>query len=87
MFTMDPKIPGRFANVRHVIEQLYKADDTFREIYDDYLTSLKTYQFWARSSSDDAAVRQSEYAVLSRELEEELMQMLNADEFDMGHKG
>jgi hypothetical protein len=74
---MIPKIPEKFSNVRHIIEKLYKGDDTFRSVYKDYQTYLDALQFWEQSSSDDAAARRSEYTQLVGELEEELMRALN----------
>ena len=74
---MISKIPEKFSEVRHIIEKLYKGDDTFRSIYEDYQTYLDALQFWEQSSSDDAVARRSEYKQLVCELEEELMQALN----------
>ena len=77
---MTLKIPEQFSKVRHIIEKLYKDDDTFRSIYEDYETYLDALQFWEQSSSDDAVARRSEYTQLVGELEEELMQALNKSE-------
>ena len=77
---MISKIPEKFSKVRHIIEKLYKGDDTFRSIYRDYQTYLDALQFWEQSSSDDAAARRSEYTHLAGELEEELTQILNKSE-------
>ena len=77
---MIPKIPEKFSKVQHIIEKLYKGDDTFRSIYKDYQTYLDALQFWEQSSSDDAAARRGEYTQLVGELEEELMQILNKSE-------
>jgi len=77
---MIPKIPEKFSKVQHIIEKLYKGDDTFRSIYRDYQTYLDALQFWEQSSSDDAAARRSEYTHLAGELEEELTQILNKSE-------
>ena len=77
---MIPNIPKKFSEVRHIIEKLYKGDDTFRSIYEDYQTYLDALQFWEQSSSDDAAARRSEYTQLVGELEEELKQILNKSE-------
>ena len=77
---MISKIPEKFSEVRHIIEKLYKGDDTFRSIYEDYQTYLDALQFWEESSSEDAAARRSEYTQLFGELEEELTQILNKSE-------
>jgi hypothetical protein len=77
---MISKIPEKFSKDRHIIEKLYKGDDTFRSIYKDYQTYLDALHFWEQSSSDEAVARRSEYTQLAGELEEELMQALNKSE-------
>ena len=82
MIAMIPKIPEKFLNVRHVIEKLYKDNDTFKDIYEDYLKCLNAFDFWVQSSSDDAAALRNEYAELVAELEEELTQILKDDDLN-----
>lgn len=73
---MVPRITEKFARFRLSIEEYYRNDENFKEIYDDYLTYFKALQFWARSDSDHASVRRSEYEKLVREMEEELTDFL-----------
>jgi hypothetical protein len=73
---MALKIPDHLSAIRSHIEKKYKADETFRDIYNDYLTYLDAHRFWSHNSTDAAAVRRREYAELVNELEEELIQML-----------
>jgi hypothetical protein len=70
-------IPGKFSKIRHVIEKRYRDDETFREVYDDYLEYLKAHGHWVQASSDEAPLRRREYAELVGELENELTQLLN----------
>ena len=74
---MALKIPDKLSPLRAYIETYYEGDDTFRDIYDDYLTYLKAHQFWIQSRADEAPARRDEYAELISELEQELIQMLN----------
>jgi hypothetical protein len=69
-------IPDQLSAIRSYIEKRYKADETFRDIYNDYLTYLDAHRFWSHSSTDVAPVRRREYAELDSELEIELIQML-----------
>ena len=71
-------IPKKFSKVRFIIEKLYKADDTFRNIYQDYQTYFNALQFWEQSSSDDAPALRREYSELVSELEKELTQILRS---------
>ena len=69
-------IPDHLSAIRSYIEKRYKADEIFRDIYDDYLTYLDAYRFWSHNSTDVAPVRHREYDELVSELEIELIQML-----------
>ncbi len=69
-------IPDHLSAIRSYIEKRYKADETFRNVYNDYLTYLDAHRFWSHSSKDVAPDRRREYAQLASELEEELIQML-----------
>ena len=69
-------IPDHLSAIRSTIEKRYKTDETFRDIYNDYLTYLDAHRFWSHNSTDVAPVRCREYAQLVSELEKELIQML-----------
>ena len=69
-------IPDHLSAIRSYIEKRYKADEAFRDIYNDYLTYLDAYRFWSNKSTDVAPVRRREYDQLVSELEKELIQML-----------
>jgi hypothetical protein len=73
---MDLTIPEHFSAIRSYIEQRYRADEAFRDIYSDYLAYLDAHRFWSNNSSDVAPVRRNEYAELVSELEKEVIQML-----------
>ena len=73
---MALKIPDHLSEIRSHIEKRYKTDETFRDIYNDYLTYLDAHRFWSHNSTDVAPVRCREYAQLVSELEKELIQML-----------
>ena len=69
-------IPDHLSVIRSYIEKRCKTDETFRDIYNDYLTYLDAHRFWSNNSTDVAPVRRREYAQLFSELEKELIQML-----------
>jgi len=69
-------IPDHLSVIRSYIEKRCKTDETFRDIYNDYLTYLDAHRFWSHNSTDVAPVRRREYAELVSELEKELIQML-----------
>ena len=69
-------IPDHLSAIRSYIEKRYKADEIFRDIYNDYSTYLDAHRFWFNNSTDVAPVRRREYAELVGELEKELIQIL-----------
>jgi hypothetical protein len=73
---MALKIPGHLSAIQSYIEKRYKVCETFRDIYNDYLTYLDAHRFWSQNAADVAPVRCREYAELVSELEEEVVQML-----------
>jgi len=68
----------RFPGQRETIERLSRESDSFRSICEDYLRCADARQYWEQSSSEDAAGRREEYALLLRELEEEILENLEA---------
>jgi hypothetical protein len=69
-------IPDRFSAIQSYIEKRYTADETFRDIYSDYLTYLDAHWYWSHNTTDEAPVRCREYAQLVSELEKELILLL-----------
>lgn len=73
-------IPDSLCAIRNYIEKRYMDDETFRDVYDDYLAYLDAHRFWSQSTMDVAPARRREYAQLAMELEDELIQMLKKGE-------
>jgi len=68
----------RFPGQRETIERLSRESDSFRSICEDYLRCADARRYWEQSCSEDAAGRRKEYASLLRELEEEILENLEA---------
>jgi hypothetical protein len=71
------KIPEKFAKDQHLIKKLYRKDDTFKSIFEDYLKCIEAQEYWSQRDSDDAATRQIEYLDLVGELETEWKEIIN----------
>jgi hypothetical protein len=71
------KIPEKFAKDQHLIKKLYREDDTFKSIFEDYLKCIEAQEYWSQSDSDDAATRRIEYSDLLWQLEIELREIMN----------
>ena len=70
------RFPAFEANIR----KLYREDDTFRTICEDYAECSDALQRWSRLQSGEAAVRKREYADLLQDLEAEILQYLGEHE-------
>jgi hypothetical protein len=72
IFTVIKRLPYR----KDVIKHLYKEDNNFKTICEDYGKCLDACRYWDESGSKEACVRREEYAMLRGELETELIQSL-----------
>ncbi|CAB1084647.1 hypothetical protein D1AOALGA4SA_12158 [Olavius algarvensis Delta 1 endosymbiont] len=72
IFTVIKRFPYR----KDVIKRLYKEDNNFKTICEDYGKCLEAYRYWNESGSKEACARREEYAMLRGELETELIQSL-----------
>jgi hypothetical protein len=67
----------RFPEQKETIKALFKNNESFRTLCEDYRRCADTLQYWNRSLGEDALVRMREYETLLRELEEEILQNVN----------
>jgi hypothetical protein len=70
IFTVIKRFPDR----KDAIKRLYKGDNNFKTICEDYGKCLEAYLYWNESGSKEACARREEYAMLRGELETELIQ-------------
>ena len=70
IFTVLERFPDR----KKVIKRLYRGDNNFKTICEDYGKCLEAYLYWNESGSEEALARRQEYAMLQSELETELIQ-------------
>ena len=66
-----------FPEDRNTILKLYRENENFQTICDDYQKCDRALKRWHQSSSERAPARREEYADLMRELELEIRQYLN----------
>jgi len=63
---------GQFAEYTDTIEMLYRVDDDFKILCDDYVTSKMNVEKIRQKTSKDRS-SESEYEQLSRDLEKEIV--------------
>ena len=67
----------RFPSRKDAIRRFFRENEEFQTICDDYRRSLEAIKRWDQSQSEEAPARRREYADLSKELEMEILRILN----------
>ena len=73
VFTVVKRFPSR----KDTVKQLFKENETFQSVCEDYRRCAEALHHWNQSASDEAPVRREEYAALLQDLEAEILQNLN----------
>jgi hypothetical protein len=76
---MDEKIvhiQKRFPDKCKAIACLMVEDPEFRTICDDYHDCVQVCEYWMRSKAPEAEIRLNEYRTLIKELENEIVEIL-----------
>ena len=67
----------RFPERTEKIKALFKNNESFKTLCEDYRRCAEALLHWNRSASEDAPSRREEYEVLLQDLEAEILQSLN----------
>jgi HEPN domain-containing protein len=67
----------RFPERKETIKALFKNNESFRTLCQDYRRCSEALQHWNQSLDEDAAARMREYEALLRDLEEEILENVN----------
>ena len=71
---------SRFPDHEETIKRLFKRNETFQTLCDDYRKCLEALKYWNQAGSEEAPARMEEYQTLLRDLAEEILQSLNESE-------
>ena len=74
----------RFPERKETIKALFKNNESFRTLCEDYCRCADTLKYWNHSLDEDAPARMREYKILLRELEEEILQNVNESKVGPG---
>ncbi len=74
---------NRFPEHDETVKRLFKVDRTFQSLCGDYIKCHQALQYWQNAESNEAVARRQEYADLLKELELELVEVLNRFELDV----
>jgi hypothetical protein len=67
----------RFPERKETIKVLFKNNESFKTLCEDYRRCAEALHHWNQSLDEDAPARTREYEALLRELEEEILQNVN----------
>jgi len=73
VFHVLEKFPDRTGDIK----RLYKGNQDFQTVCDDYRLCAEALQHWNQSNQKEAAIRRQEYAKLYQELMDEICLYLN----------
>ena len=63
----------KFPDHAEDIKRLYKENQDFQIMCEDYRQCSTALRYWNRSASEEAPARREEYGMLLRDLEEEIL--------------
>jgi len=66
----------RFPRRKTAVRQLFKENNSFQTLCEDYRKCAEALRYWSQSTSEEAVDRREEYAVLLRDLEAEILENL-----------
>ena len=66
----------RFPHRKAALRQLFKENDSFQTLCEDYWKCAEALRHWNQSASEEAVVRREEYAELLQDLEAEILENL-----------
>ncbi len=66
----------RFPHHRAAVRRLFKENESFQTLCEDYCRCAEALHHWKRSAAEEAVVRREEYAALLRDLEAEIKENL-----------
>jgi hypothetical protein len=70
----------RFSERKDCIKRLFRENDNFRNVCEDYQNCTEALRYWNQSESDEAPTRREEYGMLQQDLEAEILEHLNESE-------
>ena len=76
-YTGLPIVLAKFPDHQEKIKRLFKRNETFQTLCEDYRQCFEALKYWNESPSEDAAARRNEYEALLRDLGEEILQSVS----------
>jgi len=77
VYTGLPIVLAEFPDYEDTIKRLFRENETFQTLCEDYRQCSVALRYWNQSDSDDGLARREEYAALLKELKAEILQTLS----------
>jgi hypothetical protein len=72
LFAVSKRFPDRM----NAIKRLFRENEVFQGLCEDYRRCAEAVEHWKRSTSEEASLLRKEYEALLRDLETEIMERL-----------
>ena len=76
-YTGLPVVLSKFPEHQETIKRLFKQNETFQTLCEDYRQCSEALKYWNQSASEEAPARREDYGTLLRDLAEEILQNVN----------
>ena len=73
-YTGLPIVLAKFPEHQEKIKRLFKRNETFQTLCEDYRRCSEALKYWNNFASEEAPARREEYRSLLRDLEDEILQ-------------
>ena len=77
LYTNLPVVLSKFPDHQETIKRLFRENETFQTLCEDYRQCSEALKYWDGSASEDAPLRREEYGTLLRDLAEEILQSVD----------
>ena len=76
-YTGLPIVLSKFPKHQEKIKRLFKRNETFQTLCEDYRQCFEALKYWKQSASEEAPDRREEYRMLLQDLAEEILRNVN----------
>lgn len=77
LYTGLPLVLSKFPDHKDKIKRLFRENETFQSLCEDYRQCSNALKYWNQSASEEALARREEYWTLLRDLAKEILQNVN----------
>ncbi len=84
VYTSLPIVLSEFPDHNQTIKRLFRENETFQTLCEDYRKCSQALKYWNQSASEKAPDRRKEYRMLLQDLAQEILQNVNESQTESG---